>query len=230
MEDTIALPEWLVSLSVVFGGMTGAMHGARKKYDLFGTLLVAIAAALGAGVIRDLTLGRVPVMLYTNLAGYAVLGALAGYLLARMMRYINRTIYALDTMLIGVWVVLGAELALQFGLSKPAAIMMGVITSVGGGVVRDVLCRDAPTAFNPAQFEAAGAVVASFLFVTVDSILPDRGVAEAIALISASLLRIVALRYRWHSLSAVALSERLRGRRSIYDPTTGTIETIIVDK
>ncbi len=222
MEETIALPDWLVNISVTFGGMTGAMHGVRKRMDVFGTLVVGVAAALGAGTIRDLSLGRVPVFLYTPLVGYAVLGGVAGYFLARAMRYINRTIFLLDTLLIGTWVVLGAELALEHGLAPISAVIMGVITAVGGGLVRDVLCRDLPTAFSPVQFETAGAVIASIVFVVADQLLP-RGFAEAIAIVSATLIRVLALRFRWHSMSAVELSERLRGRTSTYDAATGTI-------
>ena len=222
MDETIALPIWLVNISVTFGGMTGAMHGARKKMDVFGTLGVGVAAALGSGTIRDLSLARVPAFLYTPLVGYAVLGGVAGYFLARGMQYINRTIFLLDTLLIGAWVVLGAELALAFGLTPISAVLMGVISAVGGGLVRDLLCRDLPTAFSPVQFETAGAVIASVVFVFADSQLP-RSLAEIIAIVSATLIRVMALRYRWHSISAVELSERLRGRESSYDPATGTI-------
>lgn len=222
MEETISLPDWLVNLSVTFGGMAGALHGLRKRMDVFGTFLVGVIAAIGAGTIRDISLDRAPVWLYSSLIGFAVLGCIGGYLLGRLLRYLNRTIFLLDTLLIGVWVVLGAELALLFGLPPPSAVLMGVITAVGGGLVRDVLCRDSPTAFSPFQFEAAGAVIASTLFVVSDQVLP-RGSAEALAIVSAATIRLLALRYRWYSISAVELSERLRGRRSEYDPATGTI-------
>ena len=227
MEDTIALPDWLVNISVTFGGMTGAMHGARKRMDVFGTLIVAVIAAIGAGTIRDLSIGRVPIWLYSPLVGYAVLGGIAGYFLARAMKYINRTIFLLDTLLIGVWVVLGAELALRFGLAPESAVLLGVITAVGGGVIRDVVCRDIPTAFNPAQFETVGAFIAAVIFVSADSLLP-RGFAEALAIVSATTIRALALRYRWRSISAVELSERLRGRKSHYDPSTGTLTVMRV--
>ncbi len=222
MEDTISLPAWLVNISITFGGMTGAMHGARKQMDVFGTLFVAVVAAIGAGAIRDLSIGRVPIFLYSPLVGYAVLGGVAGYFLARAMRYINRTIFLLDTLLIGVWVVLGAELALQSGLSPQSAVLLGVITAVGGGLVRDVVCRDIPTAFNPAQFETAGAFIAAVIFVAADDALP-RGAAEGLAVVSATTIRLLALRFRWRSMSAVEFSERLRGRRAQYDPSTGTL-------
>ena len=64
MEETISLPDWLVNISVTFGGMAGAMHGVRKNMDVFGTLIVAVIAAIGAGTIRDLSIGRVPIWLY----------------------------------------------------------------------------------------------------------------------------------------------------------------------
>lgn len=222
MPDVITLPDWLLFISVTFGGMTGAMHGARKRMDVFGTLFVGVLSAVGAGVIRDLCIGRAPVILYLPLIGYAVLGGFAGYFLARAMRYINKMIFLLDTLLIGVWVALGCQLAFKFGLSPVSAVLMGVISSVGGGLVRDVLCRDIPTAFSPIQFEAATALIASTLFVLTFSVLPNF-FAESVAIGSATALRVLALRYRWHSLSAVELSERLRGRKAYYDPATGTL-------
>lgn len=225
--DTIGLPDWLVNVSITFGGMAGAMHGVRKRMDVFGTLVVGVAAALGAGTIRDLSLGRVPAFLYTPLVGYAVLGGIAGYFLARAMRYINRTIFLLDTLLIGVWVVLGCQLGLAFGLAPISAVLMGVISAVGGGLVRDVLCRDIPTAFSPIQFETAGAVLAAVVYVIADGFL-TRSLAEAVAIISATGIRVLALRYRWRSMSAVELSERLRGRQAQYDPATGTLTVMRV--
>lgn len=226
--ETIGLPEWLVNVSVTFGGMTGAMHGVRKRMDVFGTLVVGVAAALGSGTIRDLSIGRVPAFLYTPLIGYAVLGGIGGYFLARAMKYLNKTIFLLDTLLIGVWVVLGCELGLAFGLAPVSAVLLGVISAVGGGLIRDVLCRDIPTAFNPIQFETAGAVVSAIVFVIADSALP-RTLAEAIALVTATGIRVLALRLRWRSMSAVELSERLRGRHAQYDPATGTLTVMRVE-
>ena len=222
MAETIVVPDLLVNLSVTFGGMTGAMHGVRKRMDVFGTLVVGVASAIGAGIIRDLSIGRLPAFLYSSMVGYAILGGVAGYFLARAMRFINRTIFLLDTLLIGAWVVLGCELALEHGGSAITAVFIGVLGAIGGGALRDVLCRDIPTAFNPLHFETAGAMVAAVLFVAGDAFL-SRGAAQTLAIVSAILIRLLAVRYRWHSISAVELSERMRGRKTHYDPATGTI-------
>ncbi len=227
MEETIVVPNLLVNISIAFGGMAGAMHGVRKRMDVFGTMVVGVSLAIGAGIIRDLSIGRVPAFLYSTMVGYAILGGIAGYFLARAMRFVNRTIFLIDTLLIGAWVVLGCELALQYGGSNVTAVFIGVLGAVGGGVVRDVLCRDIPTAFNPAHFETAGALVASVLFVTADYYGP-RSAAQVLAIVSAMLIRVLAVRYRWHSISAVELSERMRGRKAHYDPATGTITVMRV--
>ena len=111
--EMIAIPDLLTNISITFGGMTGAMHGARKRMDLFGTLVMGVIVAIGAGIVRDLSIGRLPAFLYSSMVGYAILGGIAGYFLARAMRFINRTIFLIDTLLIGAWVCLGCELALQ---------------------------------------------------------------------------------------------------------------------
>jgi uncharacterized membrane protein YeiH len=227
-DEIIAVPFWLWAVTTTLGGMSGAMHAARKRMDVFGTLVVAVGMSVMAGVLRDLCLGRVPAFLYTSIVGYAFLGGIAGYVLSWLMQYVNRTIFVLDTLLIGAWVVLGVQLGLAYGLNAMAAVVMGVITAVGGGVFRDLLCRDIPTAFSPVQFETASAVLVAVLFVVADSVLAVRPVAEAIAITGAIAIRIAALRFRWHSISAVELSERLRGRHASYDPQTGTITVMRV--
>jgi uncharacterized membrane protein YeiH len=222
-SEVIAVPFWLWAVTSTLGGMSGAMHAARKQMDVFGTLVVAVGMSVMAGVIRDLCLGRVPAFLYTPIVGYAFLGGIAGYALSWAIKYANRTIFILDTLLLGAWVVLGVQLGLAYGLNPMSSILMGVITAVGGGVFRDLLCRDIPTAFSPVQFETASAVLVAVLYIAVDAIVPLQSLAEAVAITGAIAIRIAALRYRWHSISAVELSERLRGRRANYDPQTGTI-------
>lgn len=226
MADTIQIPNLVVLASVTLGGMGGTLHGMRKNMDVFGTLLVGVVTALGAGVLRDLAIARTPVFLYSGLIGYAILGGIGGYLLGRMLKYMNRLVFILDTALIGVWVVLGAQLALLAGLSNVSAITIGALSAIGGGVIRDVLCRDTPTAFSPVQFDAGTAAVTSILYVALVSLVPTWGIAEWVAIIAAALLRAAALHFRWHLPSAVELSERIRGRPSSYDPATGTITRI----
>ncbi len=224
--STIQIPEALTIASVTLGGMGGALHAMRKDMDVFGTLLVGTVTALGAGVIRDLLIDRTPVFLYSNLIGYALLGGLGGYILGRIMRYINKLVFLLDTALIGAWVVLGVELALDAGLTSVSAGFIGAVSATGGGVIRDVLCRDVPTAFSPVQFDAAAAALASGLFVVVETAFPGRSIAEVTAIVAAAVLRAVALNRRWHAPSAIELSERLRGRAVSYDAATGTITRI----
>ena len=226
MSDTIQIPDLVVLASVTLGGMGGALHAMRKDMDVFGTLLVGVVTALGAGVLRDLAIGRTPVFLYSNLIGYAILGGIGGYILGRLLDYVNRLVFILDTALIGVWVVLGAQLALLAGLTPISAIVIGALSAVGGGVIRDVLCRDTPTAFSPVQFDAAAGALASILYVAIATWFPNFGIPEVLAIVSAAALRGLALRYRWHLPSAVELSERLRGRTVNYDAATGTITRI----
>lgn len=226
MIEAIDVPFPLVAIGVTFGGLSGTLHGVRKRMDLFGALFVGVMTALGAATVRDITLARVPSWLYSPLVGYAILGGIGGYLLGRTFSYMNRTIFYLDTMMIGVWVVFGCELALIYGQSAVSAVAVGVFTSVGGGLIRDVLCRDTPTAFSPTHFDAATGFLASVVFVTTSAIFPSVFVPEVLTIGFGAVLRFVAVRKRWRTPSAVELSERLRGRESIYDPATGVLERI----
>lgn len=222
--DIIEVPFVLAAIGVTLGGMNGTLHAARKRMDILGAILVGIAAALGSPTIRDLTLGTAPQWLASGMINFALLGGLAGFALGRVVRYLNPVVSVLDAVMIGVWVVFSCELALASGQNALSAIMIGTISAVGGGLIRDVLCRDVPTAFSPTQFDAATALLASVVFVGVSVIFPQVAVAEVATIVSASALRAAARHYGWRTVSAVELSERLRGRQSIYDPATGTLE------
>ena len=87
----------------------------------------------------------------------AVIGAVAGYFFGKLVSELEPAIYVLDTLLIGVWVVIGAEKALALDLPYSAAVFLGLTTAIGGGLLRDVLCRNIPTALMPGQWVAASA-------------------------------------------------------------------------
>ncbi|MDZ7576559.1 MAG: TRIC cation channel family protein, partial [Candidatus Nanopelagicales bacterium] len=115
-----------------------------------------------------------------------------------------------DTLLIGVWVVIGAEKALNENLSASAAVLLGVITAVGGGVLRDVLCREVPTALMPGQWVAASAIAAALAFVGVDTWTGQRTLATVLAIVVASGLRLASAKRGWVTPDAVTASRRIR--------------------
>ena len=149
--EVFALPYWLEMAAVTFGALSGALHATRKGLDLVGVFTLALVTGVGGGIVRDVLLqSGVPVFLRSPAyLGSAVLAAVVAVVLARYVRHLVPVIGIVDTLLIGAWVVLGAERALSVDLSLTAAALMGVLTAVGGGLVRDLLVGDVPTVLLP---------------------------------------------------------------------------------
>lgn len=211
MAAVLTVPTLIEVAAVTGGAISGALHAKKRHMDLMGIGIVAICTGVGGGAIRDVILGTsVPVFLIQPYVLMAVIGAVAGYFFGRIVSELTPAIYVLDTLLIGVWVVIGAEKALQLDLPNSAAVFLGLTTAIGGGLLRDVLCRNVPTALMPGQWVAAAAVVAAVLFVTIEYFTDARTVAEAVAIIGATTLRALSAKFNWITPDAVDASQRLR--------------------
>lgn len=211
-DEILSLPGLVDTIAVTAGGISGALHATRLHMDLVGIGFVAICTGVGGGAIRDIILGQdVPVFLIRNFVGMAAIGAVAGYFFAKLVSELQPAIFVMDTLLIGVWVVIGAEKALSVGLSYSAAAFLGLTTAVGGGLLRDVLCRQVPTALVPGEWVAGAAIVAAVLFIGVDGLTGARGAAEIVAIAGAATLRALSAKFKWITPDALTASERLHG-------------------
>src|SRR5262245_32762298 len=151
-------------------GLTGALAGLKRGYDVIGVLFLALITAGGGGLIRDgLLISQGPPSLLTD--GHLMLVVLAAALVTLVLhRYVDRlgkTIAIIDALGLGAFAVHGVQRSLEGGLSVPGAILGGTITAVGGGLLRDVLVRDEPLLFKPGQFYALVAIGGCGLFLAL---------------------------------------------------------------
>jgi uncharacterized membrane protein YeiH len=107
-----------------------------------------------------------------------------------------------DTLLIGVWVVLGAERALYADLPLASAALRGVLTAAGGGIIRDLLCKDVPAIIQPGEWYAAAAIGASLVFVSLIAAGVVLEVAEVATIATAAGLRVLSLWRGWRTPTA----------------------------
>ncbi|BBP83008.1 membrane protein [Pseudomonas sp. Pc102] len=182
----------LFYLSDLFGvavfAITGALMAGRKSMDLFGVLVIAIITALGGGTLRDVILGNHPVSwirddTYILVASLAAVGTV---LWVRLTRPINETgLLVADAFGLAVFTVYGTEVALQHQVPLSTAVIMGVITGVAGGVMRDVICNEIPLIFQK-EIYAIACVAGSLVFIGLLHLgLPrwfDTGVAMLVVL------------------------------------------------
>ncbi|MFE9403763.1 trimeric intracellular cation channel family protein [Streptomyces sp. NPDC006530] len=182
--------------------ISGALLAVRKNFDVFGIAVLAEVTALGGGLFRDLIIGAVPPAAFSDL-GYFVTPLLATVLVFFLHPEVERTqtaVNVFDAAGLGLFCVTGTIKAYDYGLGLTPSAALGLATAVGGGVLRDVLANEVPSLLRwDRDLYAVPAIVGAtmiVLFIRFD--LLNAG-TSGLAVVTAFLLRIAALKYHWRA-------------------------------
>lgn len=168
------LEQTLVYVGTVTFAITGALVAVQKRFDLVGVLVLAAVTAIGGGSIRDLVVGIVPPASLTDEPLlWAVFGTgLAVFLLHRFVPE-GATLYAFDTLSLGLFAALGAQRGIDVGFGLWATVFAGAVSGTGGGVIRDVLSGEVPgVLYRSGDFYAAAAAVGAVVTFFVHPLSP----------------------------------------------------------
>ena len=187
--------------------ISGAMLGIRQGMDLFGILVLAFVTAVFGGILRDLLIGAIPpaaVGSWYYLA-LAVTAGLLAFWCHELLARLQQPVLFFDAAGLGIFAVAGTQKALDYGLNWPMAAVLGMISGIGGGMVRDVLAAQTPVVLRSDIY--AVAALAGGLVVVAGSYLglPSTSVTLAGAALCV-FLRIMAL-YRGWKLPRVRSTE-----------------------
>jgi uncharacterized membrane protein YeiH len=189
--------------TVVFA-ISGVIAVAERPLDWFGGIVVGVVTALGGGTIRGLILGVTPVFWIEDQTFLlaAVIGAVAAIPLARVLRdssarAYDETLQLADAAGLALFSIVGANIALDLGFDGTIAVLAGLITGVGGGVMRDVLAGRTPLVMS-GEIYATAALLGSVVFVGLDELTP---VSEPVSAVIGGLailgLRVMGIRRQW---------------------------------
>jgi uncharacterized membrane protein YeiH len=178
--------------------LSGAMAGIKHRFDLFGVLVLSFAAANVGGITRDLLIGAIPPPGIADWRYIAVpvLAGLAVFYRGSIIESLRNSVEIFDAGGLALFAVSGAQKALDFHLGPVTAILLGVLTGIGGGMVRDVLSAEAPAVLRGDVYALAAMAGASV--VVLGRVLNFHAVAAT--LIGAPLcftIRILAIRRGW---------------------------------
>lgn len=196
--DVPALAVALDLLGTFVFGLSGGTLAVRRGLDLVGVLALSVAAALAGGMVRDVLLGATPVAALAD-ARYllAALGAgVVAFLAHPFVERLGKPVMAFDALGLGLFAVTGCRKALAYGLDPPAALLLGVLTAVGGGVVRDLLVAEVPRVLREEVYALAAFVGAGIVVLGEALGWPDTPVTLA-GVAAAFILRIVSVRFGW---------------------------------
>ena len=179
--------------------ISGALVAVRHRLDLIGVLGLSFVAATAGGIVRDVVLGATPPVALVDWRYFAVTvaaGLLTFWRSAQVERLSN-PVRLFDAIGLGLFAVVGTGKALAFGLGPVGAVMLGVLTGVGGGIARDILVAQIPSVLVVREFYAVAALAGALVMVIGDALrLPMAPVAVAGAL-TCIVLRLLAIRRGW---------------------------------
>jgi uncharacterized membrane protein YeiH len=180
--------------------LSGALVAVRKPLDVFGVLVLAGATGLGGGFLRDVLIGATPPAALQDWR-YLLVPFVAGLVAFRFhpaLGRVEREIAVFDAAGMGLFCVTGAVKSLEYGLEPPAAALMGMVTAIGGGVIRDLLAGRVPVVLRE-ELYAFPALLGSILAVTAAEVGLHGGWVLLPGAIFAFAYRMVALRRGWQA-------------------------------
>jgi uncharacterized membrane protein YeiH len=178
--------------------LSGATAGVKHRLDLFGVLVLAFAAGNSGGIARDVLIGAAPPMAIRDWR-YIAVSLLAGLVTFYWHRPINRLrspVLVFDAAGLALFAVSGASKALAVDAGPVAAILLGMLTGIGGGIVRDVLVREIPTVLRTELYAVAALAGAAVVVIGAMLHLASSWTASAGAVVCFG-LRFTALRRGW---------------------------------
>ena len=184
--------------------LTGALAGIKRGYDFVGVFFLALASGIGGGLIRDGVFiqdtGPTPLLADPRyivvVAGATIFGLFFG---GRVQRF-HRLIAVIDALGLGAYAAFGTQKALNAGIAVPAAVLVGVINAVGGGLLRDVVTREEPLVFKPGQFYVLTAVGGSVTFVFLAAYREMPATNAAVAAVAVTFIfRALTIAFNWRT-------------------------------
>lgn len=178
--------------------VSGVLVARNNNIDVFGASILGFVTAIGGGTLRDIMIGSTPVGWMLNLH-YLIaigIGITAAIFLKKYIYRLTKTMFLFDAIGIGLFTVLGLEKTLDVGLSPMIAIMMGTVSAVFGGVLRDVLVDRIPLIFR-SEIYATACFLGAILYFILDAFhLPSFIILPA-CILFIIVMRILAVRYNW---------------------------------
>jgi uncharacterized membrane protein YeiH len=224
-DAPLIIPLWADLLAVGIGSLQGALFAAQfrdRRLDLLGVAVIGIATGFGGGIVRDVLLGQVPATLASNwYLPVATASAFAGMLLERLFHRLRHLITVLDALTIGLFGAIGTTKALAFGLPEVPAIFLGVITAVGGSILRDLLLNVPIALMSVGSLYAVAALLGTTTLVVMVALGADTLLAAGVCVVLTFAVRVLAVLFKWTLPEQVALRRRNRP----IAPGTGNIPT-----
>ena len=177
--------------------VSGALAAGRKRLDLLGVFVLAAVTAIGGGTVRDLLLDRQPIVWLTDATYLGVIVAAVAITFAyvRWRRPPLASLLVADALGLALFSVAGAQIAQASGLPAVSVVVLGTMTGVGGGVIRDVLSAEVPFVLRRGNLYASAVILGIAVYLFLESIGVPRQAASLTGMALIAALRLAAIRW-----------------------------------
>lgn len=192
----MTLLDMIYPVAIAAEAASGALMGTRRQMDLFGVAVIGTVTALGGGSIRDMLLGHYPLgwVAHPQYLLFTIGAAVAAALLAGSLHHLKRAFLLLDALGLVAFTVIGCNIAASTGAHGAVVVVMGMITGVFGGLLRDILCNQVPLVLRRDLY-ATVSMVTGVLYAGLLHLGVGADLATAVALAAGFSLRLLAIRF-----------------------------------
>lgn len=178
--------------------ISGILAALEKKFDLVGAAVLGFVTAVGGGTLRDVMLGATPVAWMKDLNYFIVIifALPLCYLGRKYIIKLRKGIFLFDTIGIAVFTIIGVQKTLNYNLSPVIAILLGVVSAVFGGVLRDVLSNKVPLIFRK-EIYASACLIGGALYLFFEKFIPNSQLNIILAILVVFLIRYLSIKLKW---------------------------------
>lgn len=186
-------------VGIVACAMAGTVLAMNKGFDFFGCILVSMVNAIGGGTLRDLILARQPLFWTQDLSYLFVISltSLLGQIFINHSHKIDGTLKLFDAVGLAAFSVIGFNVALSLAMPYPVAVLLAVLTSIAGGIMRDMICNEIPLVLQKEIYISA-CIIGCFAHQAAGLLHLAASVQDAVMLLVVFMTRLLALRFDWH--------------------------------
>lgn len=203
--------------------ISGAVAGVKRRFDVFGVLVLSLLAGNAGGIARDLLIGSVPPAAIANwqYLGVSVLAGLITFLWYPITDRLRDDVLWPDAVGLAFFAITGTQKSLLYGINPIMAALLGTLSGVGGGMLRDLMVNEIPDILR-ADLYASAALAGASVIVVAPLLHVPPGVASVIGGVLCLALRFGAIRYGWHLPSAHSLRRQTEPDGSGDGPDQGS--------
>ncbi len=204
-QPEFQIPQLFDYSATFLWALSGAIVGMHKRYDFAGVLVIALVSSTGGSLLRDgIFLQQTPPVLTD---GWYIPLVLAATIIVSLVRHriaqapvVERLINVIDALGVPAFAVVGMQLSLRAGVPWPGAVLVGVVNGFGGGLLRDVLVGDTPSALKPGQYAVTALIFVCVLFlILIYGFDMSNELAAWGIIVLFFAIRMLSIRYNWRT-------------------------------